>query len=208
MDIIIYSLFIGFLSSAPMGPVGMLCVQRTLSDGRTSGLYTGLGATIGDILLALIAITTAYGIGLSGDLLDQYQKPLQIFGSIVLIIFGYFIFRRNPSKNLSKLKENKMSTWKVLVSAFFLTVSNIGTLFLFMALFARFSLIDPDKFFAFNIIIVLVIGIGAMLWWLLVTYIVNKLRSRFNPRGLQVFNRIIGTILIAVGVIGLFTSSL
>lgn len=206
MDIIIKSLFIGFLSSAPMGPVGMLCVQRTLNDGRGHGMYTGVGAVIGDILLAFIAVATAYGLGLSSDTIYQYETPFQIVGSIILIVFGYIIFRRNPSKNLSKLKETKMSVWKVIVSAFILTVSNIGTLFLFMALFARFNIINPDKVFAFNILIMLMIGLGALLWWLLITYIVNKLRSRFNPRGLQVFNRIVGVILLIVGVVGIFTA--
>ncbi|NDV68920.1 hypothetical protein D0T66_08425 [Dysgonomonas sp. 25] len=187
-----------------MGPVGMLCVQRTLNDGRGHGLYTGLGAVIGDILLAFIAIAAAYGLGLSSDTIYRYEDEFQIFGSVILIVFGYIIFRRNPSKNLAKLKESKMSVWKVLVSAFILTVSNIGTLFLFMALFARFNIINLEKPFAFNILIMLMIGLGALLWWLLITYIVNKLRSRFNPRGLQVFNRIVGVILFVVGVIGIF----
>lgn len=206
MDIIIKSLFIGFLCSAPMGPVGMLCVQRTLNEGRSHGMYTGIGAVIGDIILAFIAIAAAYGVGLSTDTINQYGGPLQIVGSGILIVFGYIIFRRNPSKNLSKLKETKMSTWKVLVSAFIITVSNIGTLFLFMALFARFSIINLDKSFSFSILIMLMVGIGALLWWILITYIVSKLRTRFNPRGLQVFNRIVGVVLVVVGIIGIFTA--
>lgn len=189
-----------------MGPVGMLCVQRTLNDGRAHGLYTGAGAVFGDMLLALIAFIAALGMGLNTEFLHEYQQPLQIAGSIILIAFGYIIFRRNPSKNLAKLKENRMSAWKVIVSAFILTVGNIGTLFLYMALFARFHIIDPDKSFAFDLLSVVVIGIGALLWWLLVTYIVAKLRRRFNPRGLQIFNRIVGVILIVVGIVGIFTS--
>jgi len=206
LEIIIKSLFIGFLSSAPMGPVGMLCVQRTLNDGRAHGLYTGIGAVVGDMLLALIAFIAALGMGLSQDFLHQYQQPLQIIGSIILIAFGYIIFRRNPSKNLAKLRENRMSVWKVIVSALILTVTNFGTLFLYMALFARFHIIDPEKSFAFDLLSVLVIGIGALLWWLLITYIITRLRRRFNPRGLQIFNRIVGIILIVVGIVGIFTS--
>lgn len=189
-----------------MGPVGMLCVQRTLNDGRTHGLFTGIGAIIGDMLLALIAFIAALGMGLSTEFFHEHQQPLQIAGSVILIVFGYIIFGRNPSKNLSKLKENRMSSWKVIISAFILTVSNIGTLFLYMALFARFHIIAPEKSFAFNLLSILVIGVGALFWWLLVTYIVAKLRRRFNPRGLQIFNRIIGTVLIIVGIVGIFTS--
>lgn len=186
-----------------MGPVGMLCVQRTLNEGRRSGVYTGIGAMMGDMLLAFIAVIAALGLGFTNDIIKEYHAPLQIIGSVILIIFGLIIFQRNPSKNLSKLKENQMSAWKVLISSLILTVSNVGTLFLFMALFARFNVISMNKSFAFDMLIVLFIGIGAILWWIIVTYIVSKLRSRFNPRGLLIFNRIVGAILIVVGLVGI-----
>lgn len=189
-----------------MGPVGMLCVQRTLNEDRRQGLFTGVGAALGDMLLALIAIIAALGIGLTTEYIEAKEKPLLIIGSIVLIIFGAVIFRRNPSKNLMKLNENRMSTWKVVVSSFILTVSNIATLLLYIALFARFNIIDPSRSYLFDLMSVAVIGIGAMSWWLLVTYIVNKLRTHFNPRGLMLFNRIVGTIIVLVGLVGLITA--
>ncbi len=206
MEIIIKCLFIGFLSSAPMGPVGMLCVQRTLNEDRRHGLFTGVGAALGDMLLAFIAIIAALGIGLTTEYIEAKQQPFQIIGSIILIAFGYIIFRRNPSKNLIKLNEARMSTWKVIVSSFLLTISNIGTLLLYMALFARFNIIDPSRVFFFQILAVCVIGIGAMIWWFIITYIVNKLRTHFNPRGLKLFNRIVGTILMTVGLVGIITA--
>lgn len=89
-----------------------------------------------------------------------------------------------------------------------LTVSNIATLFLYIALFARFNVIDADKPFGYDLLTISFIGIGAMLWWLLVTYFVNKLRSRFNPRGLQIFNKIIGVLLVGLGVAGIITGTL
>lgn len=206
--IIIKGLFIGFLSSAPMGPVGMLCIQRTLNEGKRNGLVTGVGAAVGDMLIALLAIIAALGLGFSTEFIQQHEGPLKIVGSIVLIAFGYIVFNKNPSKNLAKLKENTMSYWKVFISSLFLTISNIATLFLYIALFARFNVIDADKPFGYDLITILFIGIGAMLWWLLVTYCVNKLRARFNPRGLQIFNKIIGVLLIGLGVAGIITGSL
>lgn len=206
--IIIKGLFIGFLSSAPMGPVGMLCIQRTLNEGKKHGLFTGLGAAVGDMLIALLAIIAALGLGFSTEFIQQHEGPLKVVGSIVLIVFGYIVYNKNPSKNITKLKENTMSFWKVFVSSLILTVSNIATLFLYIALFARFNVIDANKPFGYDLITILFIGIGAILWWLLVTYIVNKLRTRFNPRGLQIFNRIIGVLLIGLGVAGIITGSL
>jgi threonine/homoserine/homoserine lactone efflux protein len=129
-------------------------------------------------------------------------------GSIVLIAFGYVIFNKNPSRNLAKLKESAMSFWKVFVSSLILTISNIATLFLYIALFARFNVIDADKAFGYDLMTIFFIGTGAILWWLLVTYFVNKLRRKFNPRGLQIFNKIIGVLLVGLGVAGIITGSL
>ncbi len=206
--IIIKGLFIGFLSSAPMGPVGMLCIQRTLNEVKKQGLITGLGAAVGDMLIALLAIIVALGLGFSTEFIQQHEGPLKIVGSVVLIAFGYVVFNKNPSKSLTKLKENAMSFWKVFASSLGLTVSNIATLFLYIALFARFNVIDADKPFGYDLLTISFIGIGAMLWWLLVTYFVNKLRSRFNPRGLQIFNKIIGVLLVGLGVAGIITGTL
>ncbi|MFV0535990.1 MAG: LysE family translocator [Dysgonomonas sp.] len=208
ISIILNGLFIGFLSSAPMGPVGMLCIQRTLNEGKAHGLVTGLGATVGDMLIALLAIIAALGLGFNTEFIQQHEGPLKVIGSIVLIAFGYVVYNKNPSKNLAKIKEKTTSYWTVFVSSLFLTISNIATLFLYIALFARFNVIDADKPFGYDLITILFIGIGAFLWWLLVTYFVNKLRSRFNPRGLQIFNKIIGVLLIGLGVAGIVTGTL
>lgn len=191
-----------------MGPVGMLCIQRTLNEGKAHGLVTGLGATVGDMLIALLAIIAALGLGFSTEFIQQHEGPLKVIGSIVLIAFGYVVYNKNPSKNLAKVKEKTASYWTVFVSSLFLTISNIATLFLYIALFARFNVIDADKPFGYDLITILFIGVGAFLWWLLVTYLVNKLRSRFNPRGLQIFNKIIGILLIGLGIAGIVTGTL
>lgn len=191
-----------------MGPVGMLCIQRTLNDGKQNGLMTGLGAVAGDMLIALLAIIAALGLGFSTEFIQKHEGPLKVIGSIVLIVFGYFVFNKNPSRNLTKLKEKSMSLWKVFGSSLILTISNIATLFLYIALFARFNVIDSSKPFGYDLMTVFFIGIGALLWWLLVTYVVNKLRNKFNVRGLKIFNKIIGALLITLGVAGIITGAL
>lgn len=191
-----------------MGPVGMLCIQRTLNDGKQNGLMTGLGAVAGDMLIALLAIIAALGLGFSTEFIQKHEGPLKVIGSIVLIVFGYVVFHKNPSKNLTKLKEKSASAWKVFGSSLILTISNIATLFLYIALFARFNVIDSSKPFGYDLMTVLFIGIGAFLWWLLVTYVVNRLRNKFNVRGLKIFNKIIGALLISLGVAGIITGSL
>lgn len=205
--VVLKGLFIGFLSSAPMGPVGMLCVQRTLNEGRKFGLITGLGAVVGDMIIAFAAILAALGLGFSTSFIQQHEGILKVIGSLILIVFGYIVFRKNPSKSLKKLNEEPSSNWKVFISSLILTISNIATLFLYIALFARFNVIE-DKSFGYDLITILFIGVGASLWWLLITYIVNRLRKRFNPRGLKIFNRIIGALLIILGIVGIVSGTL
>lgn len=184
-----------------MGPVGMLCVQRTLNDGRKHGLITGLGAVVGDVIFAIITLIGTLGLGFILYYIEKHHAFLQIAGSIILIIFGYVVFRQNPARNLQKYTTTDHSYGKVFVSSLALTVSNIGVLFLYIALFARFNLVDPCNY-GKTLMVIPSIAIGALLWWLFITYVVNKLRTIFNPRGLKVFNKIVGVILIVIGVVG------
>ena len=88
-------MIIGILVSAPMGPIGMLCIQRTLSEGRWHGFVSGLGAALSDVIYAAV---TALSMGLVVNFVEAHQKPLEVFGSLVLGAFGYYFFRANPVK--------------------------------------------------------------------------------------------------------------
>ena len=92
-------LVIGILVSAPMGPIGMLCVQRTLNKGRWHGFITGLGAALSDVIYALL---TCLGMGVVVNFVEANQTPLQLLGSLVLGVFGYYIFQSNPNGILKK----------------------------------------------------------------------------------------------------------
>ena len=94
-ETIVKGFIIGLLVSAPMGPVNMLCVQRTLNKGRWSGFITGLGALLSDLIYALI---TLLGMSLVEDFLKKNELLIQLTGSVVLIFFGYVVFRTNPLK--------------------------------------------------------------------------------------------------------------
>lgn len=199
IDIIIKGIIIGFLTSAPMGPIGVLCIQRTLNSSRKHGLFTGLGAALSDMLYAIIA---GLGMGFIIDFIETNQDPLLILGSIILLIFGYFIFRSNPAKKLQKQDHKVQSVWKDMVSSFFLNLSNIGILFFYIALFARLKFITAAQSLGVSIAGILFIGVGAILWWLLISYIVTLLKDRFNLRALVFFNKILGIILLILGIGG------
>lgn len=183
-------MLIGIIASAPMGPVGVLCVQRTMNKGRWYGFVTGLGACVSDIIYALI---TGLGMSFVMDLINNEQNKfcLQIFGSILLFTFGVYCFRSNPTNKI-RVSGNKGSLLHNGITAFIVTLSNPLIIFLFMAAFAQFAFIIPDHPFEMSIGYMSIIG-GAMLWWWGLTWLVDKVRVIFNKNGIIIINRIIGT---------------
>lgn len=204
MGIILFKgIIIGILVSAPMGPVGLLCIQRTLNKGRWYGFSTGVGAVFSDIIYALL---TCLGMGFVIDFIQSNQEVLQIIGSFLLMIFGIYIYRSNPSKSLQKPRENTKNYYQAALTSFFLTLSNPFIIFLFIALFARFNFISPDEKLFSMIIGLSGIAIGALCWWFLITTLVGKVRNSFNLRGLWIMNRIVGCIIILLSIIGVILS--
>jgi threonine/homoserine/homoserine lactone efflux protein len=198
VETILKGITIGLLVSAPMGPIGVLCVQRTLNEGRMHGFVSGIGASLSDLVYAIIA---GLGMGFIMDFIETNHYPLQIAGSLVLMILGYYIFKSNPAQKLLKQDQKKSPYWQNMVSSFFINLSNIGILFFFIAMFARFNFITPELA-SESVIGILSIGAGAVLWWFLISTLVNKIRAKFNPRGLKVFNNVLGIILICIAVVG------
>lgn len=182
-----------------MGPIGMLIIQRTLSKGRWPAFFTGLGAALSDLLYCLLA---GFGLSFITDIIERHQFALQVFGSVVLAAFGFYLFRKNPTRSLKTAQVDGRSYWNDFISGFFLTVSNPLILFFIIGLFARFNFILPEFEIFHYIWAYLTIFGGAMIWWYLVTFLVSKLRKRFNVRSLWLVNRIVGSILIAMAVIG------
>ena len=196
--ILLKGMMIGVLVSAPMGPIGLLCIQRTLNKGRWHGFYTGIGAACSDILYALL---TCLGMGIVIDFIQQHQGILQIAGSMLLMLFGYYIYRSNPSKMLTKPKETS-NYYQDIVSSFFLTLSNPFIIFFFLALFARFGFIEPEDQLYKMISGLLGIVAGALGWWFLITLLVGRVRNNFNVRGLWLMNRIVGVVIMVLSLFG------
>lgn len=193
---------IGILVSAPMGPIGMLCVQRTLSKGRWHGFVSGLGAALSDVIYAAV---TVFFMGLVVAFVEAHQQTLRIFGSVILGVFGYYIFRTNPVKVLKKNKEQKLSFLQDFISAFLLTFSNVLIVLLYIGLFARFAFVFSAR--VWDIPAGLGgIALGAVLWWFVITYFVSKLRRWFNIRGIRILNRLVGIFILTLSIVGIVYS--
>jgi threonine/homoserine/homoserine lactone efflux protein len=192
---------IGVMVSAPMGPVGMLCIQRTLDKGRRPGLYTGIGAAISDLFYCLL---TGFGLSFIEDFLERHQNVIQLLGSLFLVVYGIYLFKKNPSRSLQNHGlENRGSPKKDILGGFLFTFSNPLILFLIIGLFARFNFTGPDLMYYHYIVGYVAIACGALGWWWIVTYFVNKVRSHFNIRSMWLINKIIGTLMLLFAFVGI-----
>ena len=196
---ILVGVIIGILVSAPLGPIGVLVIQRTLSKGRIAGLFTGLGAAFSDLLYAL-----ASGLGLSViiDFLHAHELTFQLIGSVVIAFFGYYLWRKNPLDDFNKGQINNASYGRYFATGFALTLSNPLIIFFFMALYARTNFITrfekpSELIFGFASI-----ALGALLWWIFITWVMSKARDHFNIRSLFLVNKVISIVMFAVSLFG------
>lgn len=195
---------IGVLISAPMGPVGMLCIQRTLDKGRRQGFYTGVGAAISDLFYCLL---TGFGLSFIQEFLEQNQNVIQLLGSAVLIGFGIYIFKKNPASSITSTDEPEGASPKTnILRGFLFTFSNPLILFLIVGLFARFNFPVPDVRFYHYIVGYIAIVAGALAWWWVVTYSIDKVRAHFSLRSMWLINRIIGVVIMIFAVVGIVSS--
>ena len=206
LEIVIKGMIIGIVASAPMGPVGVLCVQRTLNKGRAYGFVTGTGAALSDILYALL---TGYGLSFLYEIISNQTTLfwIQIIGAVIMFLFGLHTFRTNPMKNTRNVSRNKSSLLQNGITGFFITLSNPTIILLFLGLFTPLNFMLPEQPFFMQCIGYLSIFGGAMLWWFFITYVVSKVRVRFDVRGIRVINRIIGVAVMLGALIGIILIS-
>ena len=199
LDFIFKGLLIGIIASAPMGPVGILCIQRTLNKGRWYGFITGIGAAVSDTIYALIV-----GLGMSfimGPLQNPtYKLILQISGSILLLLFGLYCFKSNPMKKVHQSGKTRGSIFHNGLTAFLVTFSNPLIIFLFMACFAQFAPVQPGQPFEM-IVGFACIPAGALLWWYGLTWLIDRIRGKFDVNGILIINKVIGSIVILFSII-------
>ena len=202
LDCIIKGILIGVIASAPMGPVGILCIQRTLNKGRWFGFITGVGAAASDIFYALI---TGLGMSFVMDFINNEHNKylLQISGSIMLFIFGIYCFKSNPMKNAHKSSNKKGTLTHNAITAFFVTLSNPLIIFLFMATFTQFAFVIPDHPLEMSVGYLSIV-LGALLWWFGLTWLIDKVRNIFDPNGITIINKVIGSVVMIFSLIALF----
>ena len=197
VEFLIKGLIVGFLASIPLGPVGVLCIQRTINKGRYSGLISGMGAATVDMFFALVA---ALGLTYIINFIEEQQFLIQLIGGGVLIFLGTKIFNTNPIKQIRKHRRKKNKLIEDYLSVFFLTLSNPLALFLFVAAFAGIGMVTSKDSSLKSALIILGVFLGAMLWWSVLTSLIDLFRKRFRLKQLWWINKIAGVLIIIFGV--------
>lgn len=198
MSLFLRGLVIGFSIAAPVGPIGILCIRRTLTSGRLAGLLSGLGAATADAIYGCIA---GFGLTFITNLLIHQAFWLRLLGGLFLCYLGIKAFLSKPATAAAPAKDGSL-LWDY-VSTVFLTLTNPATIFSFMAVFAGLGLATANSSYAEAIVLVIGVFSGSALWWLLLSSTVSLFNTKLNSYRLSWLNKISGLILLGFGVVAL-----
>ena len=188
---------IGFSIAAPVGPIGVLCIRRSLAEGPLMGLFTGLGAATAD---AAYGFAAAFGLTAVSIFLVDKQLWLSLFGGVFLCYLGITTLRSVlPNDSVSIASGSRFAAY---ASTFLLTLSNPTTILSFIAIFAGFGLGAYASYAAASAM-VLGVFLGSALWWIILSSTVGFFRTRLSQNWMSWVNRISGTTILGFGVIAL-----
>ena len=192
MWLIAKGFLLGLVVSIPLGPVGALCIQRTISKGYKAGLLAGLGAACADLVYALIA---GFGVSVVIDWLLKVRKWIQAVGSIIFMFMAYKVFYTNPAIQVRRSRRQKDRPLEDFLTTFLLTFSNPTPVFVLMAAFAGFILNEEVNYID---IILSIAGVfaGCMSWWVVLVSVVNMFRNKIRLRHLLWVNKITGVLVL------------
>lgn len=199
---------IGFSIAAPVGPIGIICIRRTLAVGRRSGLISGLGAATADALYGAIA---AFGLAFISTFLINQSTWLRLGGGIFLIFLGMRILFSATEEIVAANPglENHRNLFSDYLSIFLLTISNPLTILSFAAVFAGFgATFFESRDYPSATLMVLGIFLGSSSWWFFLTYITSLFRNRINTATMRWINRIAGAIIIVFGIMAIISIKL
>jgi threonine/homoserine/homoserine lactone efflux protein len=186
---------LGFSIAAPVGPIGVLCIRRTLAEGKLAGFLSGMGAAFADMIYGSIA---AFGLAALTNWLIQWQNALQFLGGGFILYLGVRAFfspvRDNaPSSTAKGLLGNTIST-------FLLTLTNPMTILSFIALFSGLGAVGQSSGFYGAAFLVLGVFVGSALWWLILSQGIGLFRRKMSSSLLGWVNHISGIVIFAFGV--------
>ena len=199
-DFLINGIIIGFSIATPIGPIGVLCIRRTLAEGRAYGLISGLGAATADAIYGCIA---GFGLTFISNFLIRQQVWLSIVGGIFLCFLGVKTFLSKPVEQVTAA--NQTGLINSYASTFLLTLTNPVTILFFLGIFAGLGVGSTCGNYGSAATLILGVFTGSALWWLTLSESVNLFRRKLTTGRLRWVNRISGIVVAAFGVIALLS---
>lgn len=196
--LILKGIIIGFALALPIGPIGILCIRKTATEGHLSGMVVGFGAATADAVYGFIA---AFGLTVISDALVTRQGWFRLIGGAFLCYLGVKTLLAKPPENTKIL--NGKGFLASYVSTFFLTLTNPLSIIAFLGVFAGFGLRDTDLSLGSAATLVGGVFLGSSLWFFLLSYSITLFRERINATGLGWVNRISGGLIIMFGLIAI-----
>lgn len=201
---LIKGFIVGIGASIPLGPLGVLCVQKTLGDGRNSGLITGLGASVSDTFYAAISLM---GLAFIQNLIDENIDWVMLFGGLIIMYIGLKIYLTNPIKQIKQKNKNKKHV-EDFFEALVMTITNPGAIFLILGLFAAVG-INVGENVSKGAMFATLWGVfaGSATWWFTLSTTINIFRKRFRIKQLTMINKISGIVIFVLGLISMFNGA-
>lgn len=205
IEILLRGVMAGLLASITLGPVGVMCIQRTLSKSRSAGFFSGLGAAVADSLFAALAW---FFIAVISSVIESNMQILKVVGGVFVAAVGVHYFLKNPVVQIRRNRAGKTNLAQDFASTFALTLTNPAFVLWLLVIFSAMG-VRSDSFGGDEITVSkvgtgaqMILGFfgGAVTWWFLLTSLVSLFRRKFRPRHLLWINRIAGMLITSLGV--------
>jgi threonine/homoserine/homoserine lactone efflux protein len=202
IEILLKGIVLGLAISMPLGPIGIILVNRTIKRGFLSGFFSGLGLATADTILAVLA-----GVGFSViiSFIKEQRFIISIIAGIIIIGIGLKVFLSNPVKDFRNREKANKSLWRDYYSLFMVSISNPYTILIFVAFFSGIhinSKISPELVPFF---LIPGIFLGAVSWWFLLSYFVSRFKKKIRLRSIVKVNKIAGITIMVIGIIVLLS---
>lgn len=193
LTLIAKGILIGLLVSIPLGPIGVLVIQRTVNKSRISGLLSGMGAALSDTLYAIVA---GFSLTFVIEFIHLHEIIFRTIGAVVVLALGINIFFKNPVKDFRRDRLRGNTHFQDIISSFLVTLSNPLTVLVFLAVFTSSGVAVYMEKPYHALFVILGIFLGAFLWWFSLSGIVSLFRHKINLRVLWWVNKTAGAIIV------------
>jgi threonine/homoserine/homoserine lactone efflux protein len=202
LEILLKGIILGLTVSMPLGPIGIIMINRTIKRGMLSGFFSGLGMASADTLLAFLA-----GIGFTVivSFINKELFIISIIAGLIIIGVGMKVFLSNPVKDMRNREIANKSLWRDFYSVFVLSISNPYTIFIFVAFFSGVHINGNVKPELVPFFLIPGVFVGAISWWFFLSYFVSRFKKKIRLRLIVRINKVAGIVVIVIGVIVLLS---